>query len=110
MKRENTCYETNKLDTLKFIRICNYFTLVYEHKKMLLPELAKRIWKMIQKDVFNVPNSEIHFNELISAVDFNYFMMYMYDMCHIVEQNARDYYNYREFEDKDCISVIGEPI
>ena len=110
MKREITEYETNKLDTLKFISWCKTYMRIYEDKKMLLPEVTKVIWKMIQEDVFNVNYSETAFNKLINDIGYNKFTWAMYDMCFIVDQNEKDYYYYINFEDKDCVSLIGEPI
>ena len=110
MKREITCYETNNLDIFKFIRMCKYFKHVYEYKTMLLPEVGKEIWKMIQEDVFNATNSEISFKEIINAIGcFNFFSA-MFSLCFRVDQKEEDYIYYRNFEDKDCISLIGEPI
>ena len=110
MKREITEYETNKLDTLKFISWCKTYMRIYEDKKMLLPEVTKVIWKMIQEDVFNVNYSETAFNKLINDIGYNKFTWAMCDMCFIVDQNEKDYYYYINFEDKDCVSLIGEPI
>ena len=110
MKREITCYETNNLDILKFIRMCKNYLHVYRYKKMLLSEVAKQIWKMIQEDVFNVLNSEIYFNELINDIGYDDFVIAMFTLCYVVDQNEEDYIYYRNFEDKDCISLIGEPI
>lgn len=119
MIRETTCYETNNLDILKFTRLCKYYLYVYDHKnimlnydhkKIMLNEVAKVIWKMIQEDVFNVANSEIYFNKLINDIGYNYFMMYMQDMCYIVDQNEPEYYQRRTFYNEDCISLIGKPI
>ena len=111
MKREITCYETNKLDTLKFISWCKYFLDAYtQHKLMLLPDIAEHIWRMIQQDVFNVANSEIHFDELINDVGYFHFYEDMFDMCYMVKQNEEDYIYYINCEDKDCISLIGKPI
>lgn len=110
MEREITCYETNKLDTLKFIEMCKNYKRIYEYKKMLLPEVGKEIWKIIQEDVFNVANSEIHFNELINDIGcFNFFSS-MYSLCYLVDRNEEDYIYYRNFENIDCISLIGKPI
>ena len=111
MKREITYYETNNLDTLKFIRMCKNFNRIYKgHKKMLLDEVAKEIWRMIQQDVFNVANSELYFNNLINDIEYDDFIVLMYILCYAVEKNEEDYIYYRDFEDKDCISLIGEPI
>ena len=111
MKREITCYETNNLDIFKFISWCKYFLDAYTQRKlMLLPDIAEHIWRMIQQDVFNVNNSEIHFDELINDVGYVHFYWDMFDMCYIVKQKEEDYIYYMNFEDKDCISLIGEPI
>lgn len=111
MKRETTCYETNNLDTLKFISWCKYFLDVYVNTKlMLLPDVSMQIWKMIQEDVFNVTNSEISFDKITNDIGYFHFYWAMFDLCYIVKQKEEDYIYYRNFEDKDCISLIGEPI
>ena len=103
MKREITCYETNNLDTLKFIRWCkNYLHIYKSNKKMLLPDIAKQIWKMIQEDVFNVNNSELHFYELINDIGYDDFTDVMYALCYVVVRDEEDY--------KDGIRLIGKPI
>ena len=109
MKRETTCYETNKLHTLKFISWCKIFINTYDqHKLMLLPDIAEHIWKMIQQDVFNVNNSD--FDKLINDIGYRDFYWVMYDMCYKVKQKEEKYIYYIKFEDKNCISLIGEPI
>ena len=111
MKRETTCYETNKLDTLKFINWCKYFLDAYTQRKlMLLPDIAEQIWKMIQEDVFNVTTDETSFNKLINDIGYFHFYWTMFDMCYIVKQKEEDYIYYRNFEDTDSISLIGQPI
>ena len=111
MKREITCYETNNLDTLKFISWCKYFLDGYtQHKLMLLPLIAKEIWKMIQKDVFNVNTYEISFNKIVNEIGYDDFMVAMYTLCYAVRQNEKDYIYSINCEDKDCVSLIGEPI
>lgn len=111
MKREITEYETNNLDTLKFIRMCKSYINAYKYKRMLLPEVAKQIWKMIQKDVFNFNTYEISFYSIIDAIGYDDFFVAMYTLCYVVVyHNEKEYIYYREFEDKDCISLIGEPI
>ena len=111
MKRETTCYETNNLDTLKFIRWCKNFLNAYTQKKlMLLPDIAEQIWKMIQQDVFNVNNSEMQFDKLINDIGYFHFYWTMFDMCYNVRQKEEDYIYYRNFENIDSISLIGKPI
>lgn len=111
MKREITEYETNNLHTLKFISWCEFFLNTYkQHKLMLLPEVTKVIWKMIQEDVFNVNYSETAFNELINDIGYRDFYKAMYRMCYKVKQKEEDYVYSIKFEDIDCISLIGEPI
>lgn len=111
MKREITCYETNNLDTLKFISWCkNYLNAYDQHKKMLLGEVAKEIWRMIQQDVFNVLNSEMYFNELVDNIGYDDFMCAMHVLCYIVARKEKDYIYYRNVENIDCISLIGKPI
>ena len=111
MKREITEYETNNLHTLGFISWCGFFLNTYDQKKlMLLPEVAKVIWKMIQEDVFNVNYSETAFNKLINDIGYRDFYKAMHTMCYKVKQKEEDYIYYMQFEDKDCISLIGEPI
>ena len=111
MKREITEYETNKLHTLKFISWCEFFLNAYNQKKiMLLPEVSKVIWKMIQEDVFNVNYSETGFNKLINDIGYRDFYRAMRRMCRKVKQNEEKYVYYIKFKDEDCISLIGEPI
>ena len=111
MKREITEYETNNLHTLGFISWCEFFLNAYDqHKLMLLPEVTKVIWKMIQEDVFNVNYSETDFNKLIDDIGYLDFYVAMYRMCYIVKQNEKEYIYYRNFKDTDSISLIGEPI
>ena len=111
MKRETTCYETNNLDTLKFIRWCKNFLNAYTQKKlMLLPDIAEQIWKMIQQDVFNVNNSEMQFDKLINDIGYFHFYWTMFDMCYMVKQKEEDYIYYRNCENIDSISLIGKPI
>lgn len=111
MRREITYYETNNLDNLKFISWCKKYLRVYRgHKKILLPEVAKQIWIMIQQDVFNIANSELYFNELVNDIGYDDFTVIMFGLCYVVDRDAEKYIYYRNFEDKDCISLIGEPI
>ena len=111
MKREITEYETNNLHTLSFISWCEFFINTYDqHKLMLLPEVSKVIWKMIQEDVFNVNYSETAFNKLINDIGYRDFYRAMRTMCYKVKQNEEEYVYYIKFEYKDCISLIGEPI
>lgn len=111
MKREITEYDTNKLDTLKFISWCKYFLNSYEqHKFMLLPDIAMVIWRMIQQDVFNVTYSETGFNKLINDIGYLDFYVSMYRMGYIVKLNEKDYIYDRNFKGLDNISLIGEPI
>ena len=111
MKREITCYETNKLHTLSFISWCEFFLNTYDQKKlMLLDEVAKIIWKMIQEDVFNVTYSETGFNKLINDIGYRDFYKAMYRMCYKVKQKEEKYVYYIKFEYKDNISLIGKPI
>lgn len=111
MKREITEYETNNLNTLKFISWCKYFINSYEqHKFMLLPDIAELIWKMIQEDVFNVNHSETAFNKLIDDIGYLDFYVAMYRMCYVVKLNEKDYIYDRNFKDINSISLIGEPI
>lgn len=111
MKREITEYDTNKLDTLKFISWCKYFLNSYEqHKFMLLPDIAMVIWRMIQQDVFNVTYSETGFNKLINDIGYLDFYVAMYRMGYIVKLNEKDYIYDRNFKGLDNISLIGEPI
>ena len=111
MKREITEYETNNLHTLKFISWCENFLRVYDQKKLLLiDEVSKVIWKMIQEDVFNVNYSETAFDELINDVGYRDFYKAMYRMCYKVKQNEEEYIYNIKFEDINYISLIGEPI
>ena len=111
MKREITNYETNNLHTLSFISWCEFFINTYDQKKiMLLPEVSKVIWKMIQEDVFNVNYSETAFNKLINDIGYRDFYKAMYRMCYKVKQKEEKYVYYIKFEYKDCISLIGKPI
>lgn len=111
MQREITCYETKNLDTLEFISWCKYYLDAYTHTKlMLLPDITKQIWKMIQEDVFNVTTPEISFDKLINDIGYHKFMWAMFDLCYFVSQNEEDYIYYRNFEGIDSISLIGEPI
>ena len=111
MKREITYYETNNLDTLKFIRMCKNYLNAYKQKKlMLLPEIDKQIWRMIQEDVFNFNYSEIGFNKLINDIGYKDFMLAMHTLCYVVVRNAEKYIYDRNFKNEDCISFIGEPI
>ena len=111
MKREITEYETNNLHTLSFISWCEFFLNTYKQKKiMLLPEVSKVIWKMIQEDVFNVNYSETGFNELINDIGYRDFYKAMYRMCYKVKQKEEKYVYSLKFEYIDCISLIGEPI
>lgn len=109
MKREITEYETNNLDTLNFIRWCKYFLNAYRQKKtMLVADIARQIWKMIQEDVFNVNISD--FNKLVDDIGYRDFMGAMHSMCYIVDQKEEEYIYDRNFENIDCISLIGKPI
>ena len=110
MKREITEYETNKLDTFKFIKMCKYYIQAYNYKTVLLPVIAKEIWRMIQQDVFNIPNSEMQFDKLINDIGYRDFYKAMYRMCYKVKQKEKKYVYYLKFEYKDCISLIGKPI
>lgn len=111
MKREITCYETNNLDTLKFISWCKYFLNAYNQTKlMVLDDIAKQIWKMIQEDVFNVLNSEISYNKITDEIGYRDFYLTMHSLCYLVDRNEEDYIYYRNFEDIDSISLIGKPI
>ena len=111
MKREITEYETNNLHTLSFISWCEFFLNAYKQKKiMLLPEVSKVIWKMIQEDVFNVNYSETGFNELINDIGYRDFYKAMYRMCYKVKQKEEEYIYSIKFEDINNISLIGEPI
>ena len=111
MKREITEYETNNLHNLKFISWCEFFINAYnQHKIMLLPEVSKVIWKMIQEDVFNINYSETGFNELINDIGYRDFYKAMYRMCYKVKQKEEEYIYSIKFEDIDSISLIGEPI
>ena len=112
MKREITSdYETNNLHTLSFISWCDFFLNAYKQKKlMLLPDITKVIWKMIQEDVFNVNYSETAFNKLINDIGYLDFYVAMYRMCYVVKQNEEEYIYNRKFEDIDNISLIGKPI
>ena len=110
MKREITEYETNKLDTFKFIKMCKYYIQAYNYITVLLPVIAKEIWRMIQQDVFNIPNSEMQFDKLINDIGYTDFTVVMFDMCCTVKQKEEDYIYYINSEDKDCVSLIGEPI
>ena len=111
MKREITEYETNNLHTLKFISWCEFFLNAYKQKKiMLLPEVSKEIWRIIQQDVFNVAYSETGFNELTNDIGYRDFYWAMRSMCCNVCKNEEKYIYYINVEDKDCISLIGEPI
>ena len=114
MKREITEYETNNLDTLKFIRMCKNYIKVYKHKNkrtMLLPHIAKEIWRMIQQDVFNVNTYEISFSKIINDIGYEDFMIVMYSLCYVVVYHKeKDYIYYRNCEGIDYISLIGEPI
>ena len=113
MKREITCYETNNLDTLKFINWCKNFLNVYRSNKktMLLPNIAKEIWRMIQEDMFSVNYwGIVDFSKIINDIGYEDFTLAMYDMCFKVKQNELDYLCYRLYEDIDSISLIGKPI
>ena len=111
MKREITEYETNNLHTLKFISWCEFFLNAYkQHKLMLLPEVTKVIWKMIQEDVFNVNYSEMQFDKLINDIGYRDFYKAMHTMCYKVKQKEDKYVYYLKFEYTDCISLIGKPI
>lgn len=110
MKREITCYETNNLDTLKFIKWCKKYIYVYNHKTIMLNEVSKEIWKMIQEDVFNVTYSEISLTKLIADIGYFDFMKAMFILCYNVKQKEEEYIYYINAEDKDCIGLIGEPI
>lgn len=111
MKREITCYETNNLDTLKFIKMCKNFINVYTNNKlMLLDDVAKQVWKMIQEDVFNVTYSEISYDKLTNDIGYFHFYWTMFDLCYAVKRNEEDYIYDRNFRDVDSISLIGEPI
>ena len=111
MKREITEYETNNLHTLSFISWCEFFLNAYKQKKiMLLPEVSKVIWKMIQEDVFNATYSETAFNELINDIGYRDFYKAMYRMCYKVKQKEEEYIYSIKFEDINNISLIGEPI
>ena len=110
MKREITEYETNKLDTFKFIKMCKYYIQAYNYKTVLLPVIAKEIWRMIQQDVFNIPNSETGFNKLIDDIGYLDFYVAMYRMCYNVKEYEEEYIYNRNFKNIDCISLIGEPI
>lgn len=113
MKREITYCETNNLNTLKFISWCKYFIKAYDQRKlMLLPDIAELIWRMIQRDVFNlnVANCEISFDKITNDIGYKVFYRAMYNMCYIVHKNEERYIYYRNFEHIDCISLIGEPI
>ena len=110
MKREITEYETNKLDTFKFIKMCKYYIQAYNYKTVLLPVIAKEIWRMIQQDVFNIPNSEKQFDKLVDDIGYRDFIMTMHTMCCNVKQKEEDYIYDLKFEYIDSISLIGEPI
>ena len=111
MKREITEYETNNLHILSFISWCKFFINTYNQRKlMLLPEVAKIIWKMIQEDVFNVNNSETAFIKLVDDIGYRDFMMAMHTMCCNVKQKEEDYIYDLKFEYIDSISLIGKPI
>ena len=110
MKREITEYETNNLDIFKFIGVCKYYIHVYNHKTIAIPKVAMEIWKMIQEDVFNINYSETAFNKLIDDIGYVHFYWAMYSMCCNVIRKEEEYINYINNEDKDCISLIGEPI
>ena len=111
MKKETTCYETNNLDTLKFISWCKYFLNAYNQTKlMLLPDISMVIWRMIQQDVFNVTYSETGFNKLIDDIGYEHFYWAMHTMCCNVKQNEKEYIYDRNFKDINSISLIGEPI
>ena len=110
MKREITEYETNNLDIFKFIGMCKYYIHAYNRKTMLLPVIAKEIWRMIQQDVFNVNNSEKQFDKLINDIGYHDFIMTMFYLCYNVKQKEEEYIYYINSEDIDSISLIGEPI
>ena len=111
MKREITEYETNNLHILSFISWCKFFINTYNQRKlMLLPEVAKIIWKMIQEDVFNVNYSETAFIKLVDDIGYRDFIMTMHTMCCKVKQKEEDYIYDLKFEYIDSISLIGEPI
>ena len=114
MKREITCYETNNLDTLKFIRMCKNYIHVYRSNKktMLLPNIAKEIWRMIQEDMFSVNYwGIVDFGKIINAIGYDDFTVIMYCLCYVVVyHNEKDYIYYRNVEGIDCISLIGKPI
>ena len=110
MKREITEYETNNLDTLKFIKWCKKYIYVYNHKTIMLNEVSKEIWKMIQEDVFNVNYSEISLTKLIADIGYFDFMQAMFYLCYNVIQKEEDYIYDRNFKGIDSISLIGEPI
>ena len=111
MKREITEYETNNLHTLSFISWCEFFLNTYKQKKiMLLPEVSKVIWKMIQEDVFNVNYSETAFNELINDIGYRDFYTAMYRMCYKEKQKEEKYVYSLKFAEIDCIRLIGEQI
>lgn len=116
MKREMTCYETNNLDTLKFIRWCKIFHKLYNHKKlqtklMFLPDIAELIWRMIQEDMFSVNYwGIVDFSKIINDIGYVDFMKVMYNLCDTVIQNEKEYIYNRNFKGEDNISLIGEPI
>ena len=113
MKREITEYETNNLDTLKFIRMCKNYIKVYRSNKktMLLPNIAKEIWRMIQQDVFNINTYEISFSKIINDIGYEDFIVIMYCLCYVVVYHKeKEYLYYRNVEGIDYISLIGEPI
>lgn len=113
MQREMTCYETNNLDTLKFINWCKNYISVYRSNKktMLLPNIAKEIWRMIQEDMFSVNYwGIVDFSKIINDIGYEDFTLAMYDMCFKVKQNELEYNYYRLYEDIDSISLIGKPI
>lgn len=114
MKREITEYDTNNLDTLKFIRMCKNYIRVYRSNKktMLLPNIAKEIWRMIQEDMFNVNYwGLVDFSKIINDIGYDDFTIMMYALCYVVVyHNEKDYIYYRNVEGKDCISLIGKPI
>lgn len=114
MVREITEYETYNLDTLKFIRMCKNYIRVYRSNKktMLLPNIAKEIWRMIQEDMFNVTYwGIVDFSKIINDIGYDDFTVIMYGLCYVVVyHNEKDYMYYRNVEGKDCIGLIGKPI
>ena len=92
--------------------MCKNYIKVYRSNKktMLLPNIAKEIWRMIQQDVFNVTYSETGFNKLIDDIGYRDFYVAMYRMCYVVKLNEKEYIYDRNFKDTNNISLIGEPI